>query len=159
MSLFAETETPNLSSGTKDDELQKTLSQSLTEKVAQRLLNVANLGEIPNPDGYAFVRGDCGDCMEVFLAIQDRRIREARFDTLGCGFTIACGSIAMERAEGLSLSEAMRVSPQQISDDLGGLPASHFHCAELAAEALKKAVQDCLLHGNEPWKKLYRKQP
>ena len=148
-----------MSSGTKDDQLLESLSQSLPLKVAQRLLNVTNLGEIPNPDGFAFVRGDCGDTMEVFLAIQDRRIREARFDTLGCGFTIACGSSAMEWAEGLSLSEAMAISPQQISDALGGLPESHFHCAELAAEALKKAVQDYLLHGNEPWKRLYRKQP
>jgi len=141
----------------KDDEIQDTLSHSLPEKVVDRLLNATHLGEIPTPDGYAHVRGGCGDSMEVFLAIADRRIREALFDTLGCGYTIACGSTAMEMAEGKSLSEALRISAEEISQALGGLPASHFHCAELAAEAVRKAVQDYLHRGNEPWKKLYRK--
>ena len=63
----------------------------------------------------------------------------------------------MEMAEGKSLSEALKISAEAISQALGGLPASHFHCAELAVEAVRKAVQDYLHRGNEPWKKLYRK--
>ena len=94
--------------------------------------------------------------MEVFLAIQDRRILKARFDTLGCGFTIACGSMAMEMAEGKTLPDAMRIDTGKIAVALGGLPATHEHCAELAAEALRKAIQDYLFRGNESWKKLYR---
>ncbi len=128
----------------------------VSAEVMRRAKNPSMLGEIAFPDGYAHVRGDCGDTMEVFLAVQDRRIRKARFDTFGCGFTLACGSMAMEMAEGKTLADAMRIDAKKIAQALGGLPATHEHCAELATETLKKAIQDYLFRGRESWKKLYR---
>jgi nitrogen fixation NifU-like protein len=128
----------------------------VSPEVRKRAREPVFIGEMAAPDGYAHVRGDCGDTMEVFLSIRDRRICQARFDTIGCGFTLACGSMAMEMAEGKSMTEAMGVDDQKIEEALGGLPDSHRHCAELASEALKKAIQDYLFQGKEPWKKLYR---
>lgn len=128
----------------------------VSPEITKRALDPAFLGEIPVPDGYAHVRGDCGDIMEVFLSIRDRRIRLARFDTLGCGFTVACGSMAMEMAQGKTVFEAMRINEQKIADALGGLPSSHRHCAELASEALRKAIQDYLTRGKDSWKRIYR---
>ena len=128
----------------------------ISPEVTKRALNPPCLGEISSPDGYALVRGDCGDRMEVFLAVRNRRITLARFDTLGCGFTLACGSAAMEMAEGGTVFDAMKIDAQRIAQSLGGLPESHEHCAELAAEALKKAVQDYLFRGKESWKNPYR---
>ena len=128
----------------------------VSPEVQKRALNPPLLGEISVPDGYAHVTGDCGDSMEVFLAIKDRRIRQARFDTLGCGFTLACGSVAMEMAEGKTVSDAMLIDASKITLALGGLPVTHEHCSELAVETLRKAIQDYLFRGKEPWKKLYR---
>jgi len=128
----------------------------VSPEVQKRVLNPPLLGEISVPDGYAHVTGECGDSMEVFLAIKDRRIRQARFDTLGCGFTLACGSMAMEMAEGKTVSDAMQIDASKITLALGGLPVTHEHCAELATETLRKAIQDYLFRGNESWKKLYR---
>jgi nitrogen fixation NifU-like protein len=128
----------------------------VSSEVTKRALNPPFLGDLSAPDGYAHVTGECGDTMEVFLTIQDRRIRRARFDTLGCGFTLACGSMAMEMAEGETVFDAMRIDAKKIAHSLGGLPSSHEHCAELAAETLKKAIKDYLFRGNESWKKLYR---
>lgn len=128
----------------------------VSPEVRKRALNPPFLGDISAPDGYAHVTGECGDTMEVFLTIQDRRIRQARFDTLGCGFTLACGSMAMEMAEGRTVFDAMRIDSKKIAHALGGLPSSHEHCAELAVETLKKAIQDYLFRGKESWKKLYR---
>lgn len=128
----------------------------VSPEVSKRARNPPLLGHIAVPDGYAHVTGECGDTMEVFLTIRDRRIRRARFDTLGCGFTLACGSMAMEMAQGETVSDAMRIDAKKIARKLGGLPGSHEHCAHLAAETLKKAIQDYLFRGKEPWKKLYR---
>ncbi len=124
--------------------------------LTQRVLNPPFLGDLPAPDGYAHVRGDCGDTMEVFLDVRDGRIERARFDTLGCAYTVACGSMAMEMAEGRSLVEALRIDAKRIEDGLGGLPPSHQHCAELAAVTLKKAILDALRRGKDAWKKAYR---
>lgn len=128
----------------------------VSPEVTRRALDPPLLGDLPFPDGYAHLTGECGDTMEVFLTLRGSRIREARFDTLGCGFTLACGSVAMEMAQGHTLAEAMRVDAKKIADALGGLPPTHEHCAGLAAETLKKAIRDALTRGNEPWKKLYR---
>lgn len=127
----------------------------LSPEIRKRALEPAFLGEIPVPDGYAHVRGDCGDTMEVFLSIRDRRIHQARFDTLGCGFTLACGSMAMEMAQGKTVFEAMRIDENKIAEALGGLPSSHRHCAELASEALRKALRDFLSRGKDSWKRMY----
>lgn len=129
--------------------------EELPIPVIERAMNPVGLGDIPEPDGYAYVRADCGDSMEMFLKIRDRRIVEARFDTLGCGPTLACGSVATELAQGKTLAEALQVTPERISEALGGLPSSHLHCAELAAETLRKAVQDFLERSRDPWKKHY----
>ena len=141
--------------GPEKEAAQETDAQ-VSPEVQRRAMNPPLLGDIPVPDGYAHVTGDCGDSMEVFLAIEDRRIRQARFDTLGCGFTLACGSVAMEMAQGKTVAEGMRINAEKITLALGGLPVTHEHCAELATETLHKAIQDYLFRGKEPWKKLYR---
>ncbi len=129
---------------------------SVSSELVQRFVDSPFLGEVSAPDGYAHMQGECGDYMEVFLNIRDRRIRKARFDTLGCGYTVACGSMAMEMAEGRTLSEALRIAPERIAQELGGLPSSHEHCAELAAVTLRKAIEDYLTRGKDAWRKLYR---
>jgi nitrogen fixation NifU-like protein len=127
-----------------------------SQELIDRFSNEAFLGKLPDPDGYASVRGECGDLMQVFLSIRDRRIRKARFDTLGCRFTIACGSMAMEMVEGRTVPEALRISSTRITEGLGGLPSSHMHCAELAAETIRKAIEDYLVRGKDPWRKMYQ---
>ena len=141
--------------GPEEDAIQEQVIL-VSAEVRRRALNPPFLGDISVPDGYAHVTGDCGDSMEVFLAIKDRHIRQARFDTLGCGFTLACGSMAMEMAEDRTIADAMRIDASKIALALGGLPVTHEHCAELATETLRKAIQDYLFRGKEPWKKLYR---
>jgi len=123
--------------------------------VLERAQNPFGLGDIPDPDGYAFITTDCGDSMEVFLTVKNHRILMARFHILGCVPTIACGSMAMELAEGRTVLEALQLRPEHIIEALGGIPQSHFHCAELAAQTLKKAIDDYLIREKDPWKKLY----
>ena len=132
----------------------------LAQRLRELLANSPFLGDIPQPDGYAYMRADCGDSMEVFLSMKDQFIEKARFDTVGCGFTIACGNKAMEFAEGKHLSKAQQISPEDIITSLGNLlPDSHYHCAELATLTLKDAIRDYLVRGKEAWKKLYRSYP
>jgi len=118
---------------------------TLAPGIARHAVDPERLGCLPQPDGYAHMRGDCGDALEVFLCVKDRRIAQARFDALGCEFTVACGNAAMQLAEGKSLDEAMQIGPEAVSSLLDGLPPDHFHCAELAVETLRTAIRDCRL--------------
>ena len=143
----------------------KKLEQSAIEDMARvysgkttdHFLNPRNLGEIPAPDGFGRVAGPCGDTMEISIKVRNGRIINACFWTDGCGTTIASGSMVTELAKGKSVSEARKITQQDILDALGGLPEGSLHCALLAANTLKEAIRDYLAFKNEPWKKAYHR--
>ena len=98
------------------------------------------VGTINDPDGYARVRGTCGDTMEIFLKFEKGRVKDARFQTDGCGASTVCGSFAAELALGKDPDEITHISGEMINDLLGGLPEEEIHCAFLASETLQEAL-------------------
>jgi tRNA-specific 2-thiouridylase len=86
----------------------------------------------------------CGDLIRVSIALDpdspDGRIADAGFDASGCGATVAAGSAAVSLLRGACLLEAARIGAQDIVDELGGLSAAKRHAAELAADALHRAL-------------------
>jgi tRNA-specific 2-thiouridylase len=86
----------------------------------------------------------CGDLVRVSLRIDpgdpEGRIADAGFDASGCGAAIAAGSAAVALVRGRPLLDAARVGVEQIAGELGGLSASKQHAAELAADALARAL-------------------
>jgi nitrogen fixation NifU-like protein len=143
-------------------ELQKQIMEEIRRTygpaVIERWQNPRNFRPLENPDGRAQVRGACGDTMEMFVRVKGETITECAFQTDGCGTTIVCGSVATELAAGKSLIAALgAVSAPAILKVLGGLPETDVHCAQLAAETLRRALADYLHQKNAPWKKNYRK--
>ncbi len=86
----------------------------------------------------------CGDLVRVSLALDaaspDAAIRDAGFDASGCGASVAAGSAAVALVRGAPLLEAARVGAQEIAAALGGLHPAKQHAAELAADALHRAL-------------------
>src|SRR5436189_2339452 len=82
----------------------------------------------------------CGDLIRVAVTVQGGRIGAARFDAEGCGATLAAGAAVTERVEGESVLEAARVGPEDVSAALGGLASQGRHAADLAADALHRAL-------------------
>jgi nitrogen fixation NifU-like protein len=143
------------------DRLQKEILDRIrlqySEAVIERWRNPKNFFRMEQPDGYSKNRGSCGDTMEMFIKVRDDILQECSFQTDGCGTTIACGSTATELAKNKSYNEALaKVGSKEILNHLGGLPESDIHCAQLAAETLRRAMADYLYQKKEPWKKSYR---
>ena len=128
-----------------------------SETTIDHSMNPRNVGNLDDADGFARVTGPCGDTMEIWLKVMDGIIVQATFYTDGCGTTIASGSMVTEIAKGKSITEAQKISQQNVLDALGGLAEESQHCALLAANTLKEAVRDYLTMNREPWKKAYRK--
>jgi tRNA-uridine 2-sulfurtransferase len=82
----------------------------------------------------------CGDLVRVAVRVQDGRIVEAGFDAEGCGAARAAGSAVVELVEGKPFLHAARVTPEDVSDALGGLIPPKRHAATLAADALHRAL-------------------
>ncbi|HWI21270.1 MAG TPA: tRNA 2-thiouridine(34) synthase MnmA [Baekduia sp.] len=82
----------------------------------------------------------CGDLVRISVRIDGDRVTAAGFDASGCGAIVAAGSAAVTLVEGESLLDAARVSTQAIAAELGGLSAGKIHAADLAADALHRAL-------------------
>ena len=78
--------------------------------------------------------------LRVSVRVEGGRIAEAGFDAEGCGALTAAGSAVVELVEGGSFLEAARVGPDEIDAALGGLVPPKRHVAELAADALHRAL-------------------
>jgi nitrogen fixation NifU-like protein len=140
-----------------DKEIMREMRQIYTETVIDYAMNPRNVGKMENADGFARITGPCGDTMEIWLRVRNDNIIGASFMTDGCGTTIAAGSMVTEMARGRTISQALKLSQQDVLDALGALPEESLHCALLAANTLKEAVKDYLALKKEPWKRTYRR--
>lgn len=86
----------------------------------------------------------CGDLIRISLAIDPESptgtIVDAGFDASGCGATVAAGSAAVGLLRGAPLLQAAKIGAGEIADELGGLSVAKRHAAELAADALHRAL-------------------
>ena len=82
----------------------------------------------------------CGDLVRISLAVDGDRVADAGFEASGCGATIAAGSATVALVRGAPLLEAARVGPDAIAAELGGLSVGKLHAADLAADALHRAL-------------------
>jgi len=115
-----------------------------SEKVIERWLNPRNRGKVRNADGFAKIKGPCGDTMQISFKIKDGRLSKIKFMTDGCASSIAAGSMATELAKGKKIEEAGEISQQMILEALDGLPEESVHCALLASNTLKEAIKNYL---------------
>jgi len=122
------------------DQIYEETRTAYGQKGFERWLNPLYRGTMENPDGYARIAGSCGDTMLIFLRFENDRVKEATFQTDGCGSSTVCGSFAAELALGKNPDELAEVAGETILKILGGLPEEEQHCAYLAAETLQAAL-------------------
>jgi nitrogen fixation NifU-like protein len=119
------------------------------EVAFQRWLKPLYVGAMHDADGYGRVTGTCGDTMEIFLRFENDRVKDATFQTDGCGSSTVCGSFAAELAHGKGPEEITDITGERILAVLGGLPEEDRHCAFLASEALQEALDDYMRNGRK----------
>jgi nitrogen fixation NifU-like protein len=115
------------------------------EKVMEHFMNPRNVGEIEDADGVGEVGNPvCGDMMTFYIKVADNQLSDVKFKTFGCGAAIAVSSIVSEMAMGKTLEEARKITPALVAKELEGLPKNKYHCSNLGAQALNKAIDNYL---------------
>jgi tRNA-specific 2-thiouridylase len=84
--------------------------------------------------------GSCCDQIRFSITLERERILDAGFIAEGCGAATAAGSAAVTLLRGRGLLEAARIGASDIAAELGGLSPGKLHAAELAADALHRAL-------------------
>jgi len=113
------------------------------KNVLKHFQHPQNMGEMENPDAEAIVGNPvCGDVMKIMLKIKNNIIKDIKFQTMGCAAAIATSSMTTVLAKGKKISQAKKITPNVVAEKLGQLPPIKIHCSNLAADALKKAIEN-----------------
>jgi tRNA-specific 2-thiouridylase len=111
------------------------------ERFEEHLRHPVGRGRVP--DGmHAGAAGGapCGDLVTLRLTVRGSDVADAGFDAAGCGAAHAAASAAIELVRGRPVLDAARVGTHDIAAALGGLSPGKLHAAELAADALHRAL-------------------
>lgn len=124
------------------------------ESFAQHLERPLGRGHLPAGAFTGAAGGAaCGDLVRISLALEpghgDGRIADAGFDASGCGAAIAAGSAVVALIRGAALLDAARVGVAEVEAELGGLGRAKRHAAELAVDALHRALGGAARGGAE----------
>ena len=107
--------------------------------------NPRNAGMMREADGVGEdEHTECMDLARFFLRVRDGRVVEARFQSYGCGPTIAAASAGSELVAGRPLEELLTLGADRVTAAVDGLPADRVHAAEVVAGALRAAARDAI---------------
>jgi tRNA-specific 2-thiouridylase len=93
-------------------------------------------------DGFAVTAGggSCCDRIQVSISVAGDRVLDAGFVAHGCGAATAAGSAVVTLVRGATVLDAARIGAREIADELGGLSPAKLHAAEVASDALARAL-------------------
>ena len=106
-----------------------------TVRESIRVLTAMGLVSVQHGTG-SFVTAETDTMVQIYVKVAAGRVTQATFRTFGCSACIAASSIATE----LLVGRTTPPSAFELDTALGGLPADKRYCADLVAEAARRAL-------------------
>ncbi len=94
----------------------------------------------PDRIGLVGVPGE-GPFFLLCLRVRDGLVTGARYQTHGCGPTIAAGSVLTEMIKNRPVRACSGLTVEQLIEALGGVPGDKLHCPAMAVAALREALK------------------
>lgn len=113
-----------------------------SQKVLDHFHHPRHVGEIEDAHVVVEVTNPvCGDVMKLWIVVREAKVAQAKFKTAGCVPAVACGSWLTETMLGKPLQDLRSLTAEQIEAGLDGLPPASKHASQLAADALRRALE------------------
>jgi nitrogen fixation NifU-like protein len=126
-----------------EEELNLMVESGYPPKAIAMYVNNVNVGTLKNPSVVTTFLGPCGDLIKLYLKISENDVIEAaKFYYLGCPGSAAAASAMTVLLKGKTVSEAKKLTEDDILVELGGLPKSKLECAMLSVRTLRKAIAE-----------------
>jgi len=118
-------------------------------KLLEHFRNPKNVGVIENADGYGREKNPVhGYTTDIYIKVENEKIEDVKFKSLGCVATIASASALSEVIKGKSLDELvdgedpLGVLMGLIEAEIGEIPEKNWHCPPTSILSLFTAILD-----------------
>lgn len=110
--------------------------------ILEHYKNPENFGEIRNADLESVDDNPtCGDRIKMQIRLDGKKIHDVKFSGDGCAICIASASMLTSKIKGKNLSEAKKISKEDVFELLKiKLTASRVKCALLSLKVLKMSL-------------------
>jgi nitrogen fixation protein NifU and related proteins len=115
-----------------------------SETLMEHFSSPRNSGHLDCPDliGHVGMPGQ-GPFFILYLRVRAGRIEAAKFQTYGCGSTIASGSMLTEMIAGRTVEDCRAITTERLVEALDGVPPDKLHSPTMAVAALHDALRCC----------------
>jgi nitrogen fixation NifU-like protein len=118
-------------------ELTTEARSRFSDLTIQHFQHPRHVGQMADADRVGRVDDPDTDTMvQIFVKLDRGRVARASFRTFGCSACIAASSIATE----LLIGRVSAPKASELDTALGGLPEDKRYCADLVAEAARRAL-------------------
>ncbi|MBS3097096.1 SUF system NifU family Fe-S cluster assembly protein [Candidatus Woesearchaeota archaeon] len=112
------------------------------ENILDHYKNPRNSGKIENASVHHHEYNPlCGDEIELFLVIKDKKIADVKFHGKGCAISQASASLLTEEIKGKNIEYLKKMTKENILELLGiSLSPVRLKCALLSLDTLKNSI-------------------
>lgn len=124
--------------------MEKNLSENMyREHILELYKNPSNFGELKNPTHeYTENNTLCGDEITVQLLVEDRKIKDVKFNGSGCVMSLVSSSLLTDKIKNMDLGEVKKLTKDDVLDLLKiKINPSRIKCVLLPLDAVKKSLK------------------
>jgi nitrogen fixation NifU-like protein len=126
-----------------EEELKLMVESGYSKKAIDLYVNNVNVGALAYPSVVTTFLGPCGDLIKLYLRINEKDvIDDAKFYYLGCPGSASSASAMTTLLKGKTVTQAKKMTEDDVLAELGGLPKSKLDCTRLSIRTLRKAIAE-----------------
>ena len=112
------------------------------ENILDHYRSPRNFGRLENASIHHHEKNPlCGDEIDLFLIVENDKVKDAKFHGHGCAISQASASMLTEKIKGKSIAELEKLTKDDVLEMLG-IPLSpvRLKCALLSLDTLKNSI-------------------